>query len=154
MPGKVVDFYTDGYDVKVRAMYDTELKNGDKLSTCHGQKGVCVIVDDFPFGVDTERNEVVEFDICSSCTSAVNRCTPGQLLEGQQQRGGNVFGSGRCSVYSNDVMVLTWYRRALCRFVMSVEQSVLRRACDCLLFTASVAAHTIHTIHTLSLIHI
>lgn len=58
------------------------LQEGDKLSTPHGQKGVCVTqTEELPIGIDRE-GEMVFFDAIISTSAIVNRETNGQIYEG------------------------------------------------------------------------
>ncbi len=53
--GTVFSAYDDGHNIRATVRYVTDLVNGDKLSTSHGQKGVAVITDEMPVGMDIKR---------------------------------------------------------------------------------------------------
>jgi DNA-directed RNA polymerase beta subunit len=104
--GTVIEIKVDGHCTKVRAEYTAPLMSGDKLSTSHGQKGVAVVVEHMPIGIDIDTGDTVEFDVCSSVVSVVNRVCPGQIMEGQQGRGPGGF-HGVCNVVSNGGTVMS-----------------------------------------------
>jgi hypothetical protein len=98
--GTVTNVRSDRFNTWVWASFKSRPMSGDKLSTPHGQKGVAVIVDDMPCGIDIVTGRHVEFDVCSSAVSIITRISPGQVMEGQQDRHGNGLGYGVC----NDVL--------------------------------------------------
>lgn len=61
---------------------ESQLMDGDKLSTQHGQKGIVKIIDSehMPVGIKDDGEEV-HFDIIMSVSSVVSRVTVGQILE-------------------------------------------------------------------------
>jgi hypothetical protein len=105
--GKVMSVRMDGFSTRVRAQYQSRLKPGDKLSTPHGQKGIAVLTSNIPRGIDSATNRPVTFDVCSSAVSIINRVSPGQVMEGQQDRCLDGAASGVCNVVSNGAVVMS-----------------------------------------------
>ena len=72
----------DASHLVVTVRYMESLSTGDKVSTLHGQKAVCVLwpPEDMPW-VEDSRGEVVQIDMVVSTTSLTKRGTVGQASE-------------------------------------------------------------------------